>query len=144
MCFLSSRWDNKTFVFQYNLAILYGQSSKRLQACICQLVLPIFSGNWLHDIDHKYIIFFRVGAITLIWSLCLYRNDKVYNDKNSSLLQYRCTSTLHLWSPLHREEVYDLFTEVCTRQENTTSDLFSWHEWHHNLRIGPPSVQRVY
>jgi hypothetical protein len=28
-----------------------------------------------------------VGALAVIWSLWLYRNDKVFNDKNLSLLQ---------------------------------------------------------
>ena len=38
-------------------------------------------GNWLHDIDHKYIILLRVGAIAIIWSLWLCRNDKVLMTK---------------------------------------------------------------
>jgi hypothetical protein len=51
-------------------------------------------GNWLHDINYKYRILLRVGAIALIWSLWLCRNDKVFNNKYSSLLPviYRCTS----------------------------------------------------
>jgi hypothetical protein len=55
-------------------------------------------GNWLHGIDHKFRILLRVGAIAIIWSLWLCRNDKVFNDKNCSLLQviYRCTGTLRL------------------------------------------------
>jgi hypothetical protein len=43
--------------------------------------------NWVHDIDYKYIILPRVGAVALIWSLSLYRNDKKNYNKNSSLLQ---------------------------------------------------------
>ena len=52
-------------------------------------------GNWLHGIDHKYKILLRVGAIAIIWSLWLCRNDKVFNDKNFSLLQviYRGTNS---------------------------------------------------
>jgi hypothetical protein len=97
-------------------------------------------GNWLHDIDYKYMILLRVGAMALIWSLWLCRNDKVFNDKNCSLLQviYRCTGTLRVWSQLHRLEDHDLFTEVCTRLEDTARHLFSQHGWHHNLWIGPP------
>ena len=47
--------------------------------------------NWLHGMDHKFRTIIRVGAIAVIWSLC--RNDKVFNNKNVSLLQviYRCT-----------------------------------------------------
>jgi hypothetical protein len=54
--------------------------------------------NWLDGIDHKYRILLRVRAIALICSLWLCRNDKVLNEKNSSLLQviYRCTDTLRL------------------------------------------------
>jgi hypothetical protein len=98
-------------------------------------------GNWLNGIDYKYMILLRVGAMALIWSLWLCRNDKVFNNKVLSLLQviYRCMGTLRIWSQLHRVEVHDLFTEVCTRLEDTARDLFSRHGWQHNLRIGPPS-----
>jgi hypothetical protein len=57
-------------------------------------------GNRLHGIDSKYIILLRVGAMALIWSFWLRRNDKVFDNKSSSLLQviYRYTGTLRLWS----------------------------------------------
>jgi hypothetical protein len=98
--------------------------------------------NCLHGIDYKYRILFRVGAMALIWSLWLCRNDKVFNDKNCTLLQviYRCTGTLRIWSQLHRLEDRDLFTEVCTRMEDTVRHLFSHHGWQHNLRIRPPPL----
>jgi hypothetical protein len=98
-------------------------------------------GNWVHGIDYKYRILLRVGAIALIWSLWLCRNDKVFDNKNCTLLQviYRCTGTLRLWSQLHRMEDHDLFSEVCTRLEDTARFLFSGHGWQHNLRIAPPS-----
>jgi hypothetical protein len=98
-------------------------------------------GNWLNGVDYKYMILLRVGAMALIWSLWLCRNDKVFNNKDTSLLQviYRCTGTLRIWSQLHRVEVHDLFTEVCTRLEDMAMDLFSRHGWQHNLRIGHPS-----
>jgi hypothetical protein len=41
-------------------------------------IVNIF-GNWLHGIDYKYMILLRVGAMSLIWSLWLCRNDKVFN-----------------------------------------------------------------
>jgi hypothetical protein len=99
-------------------------------------------GNQVHGIDYKYITLLRVGAMALIWSLWLRRNDKVFYNKNSSLLQviYRCACTLGLWSQLHRMEDHDLFSELCTRLEDTARYLFSRHGWQHNLRIGhPPS-----
>jgi hypothetical protein len=99
-------------------------------------------GNWLHGIDHRFITLIRVRAIAIIWSLWLCRNDKGFNDKNCSLLQviYRCTATLRSWSALQKMENRDLFTDVCTRLKDTARDIFSLHEWQHNLRIGhPPS-----
>jgi hypothetical protein len=56
----------------------------------------------------------RVGALALIWSFWLYRNDKVFDDKNCSLLQviYKYTSMLRSWSPFQRMENQDLFMEV--------------------------------
>jgi hypothetical protein len=66
--------------------------------------------NWLHGIDLRFRTLIMVGAIAVIWSLWLCRNDKVLYDKNYSLLQviYRCTGTLHLWSPLQRLDNKDL------------------------------------
>jgi hypothetical protein len=74
-------------------------------------------GNWLHGIDRTLI---RAGALAVIWSLLLCINDKVFTDKNYSLMQviYRCTPILRSWSVLQRVENRDLFTEVCTRFED--------------------------
>jgi hypothetical protein len=96
-------------------------------------------GNWLNGINNRFKKHIRVGVIAFIWSLWLCRNDKVFNDKNSSILQviYRGISTFHLWSSLQRVEDRDLFTEVCARLEATARDTFSQHGWLHCLRIGP-------
>jgi hypothetical protein len=99
-------------------------------------------GNWLHGIDIRFRMLIRVGALAVTWSLWLCRNDKVFNDKNCSLLQviYRCTGILHLRSPLQWMEHCNLFMEVRTQLEATVRDTFSLHGWPHNLRIGhPPS-----
>jgi hypothetical protein len=71
-----------------------------------------------------------MGAIAFIWSLWLCRNDKVFNDKNSSILQviYRAIGTLRLWSALQRPQDRDLYTEV------ETSIRRSVHDW--KLRRG--------
>jgi hypothetical protein len=80
-----------------------------------------------------------VGAIVFNWSLWLCRNDKVFNDKQFSMLLviYRGISTLRLWSSLQRVEDQDLFTEVCARLEATARDTFFQHGWPHSLHIGP-------
>ena len=67
-------------------------------------------GNWLHGIDDKFRTVIRVGAIAVLWSLWLSRNDKVFNDKNVSFMQviYRCTGLLRSWSILQRVEFRDL------------------------------------
>ena len=94
-------------------------------------------GNWLNGVDPRFKLLIRVGAIAVIWSLWLCRNDKVFNDKNSSILQviYRCTATLRLWSVLQRVEHRDLFLEVSSRLEAAARELFSRHGWSHSLRI---------
>ena len=38
-------------------------------------------GNWLNGVDSRFKLLIRVGAIAVIWSLWLSRNDKVFNDK---------------------------------------------------------------
>ena len=43
--------------------------------------------NCLNGVDSRLTLLFRVGAIDVIWSLWLCRNDKVFNDKNTSLMQ---------------------------------------------------------
>jgi hypothetical protein len=95
-------------------------------------------GNWLNGINNRFKKHIRVGAIVFIWSLWLCRNDKVFNDKNSSILQviYRAISTFCLWSSLQRLEDRDLYTEVCARLEATARDTFSQYGWPHSLRIG--------
>jgi hypothetical protein len=97
-------------------------------------------GNWLDGIDNRYKKHIRVGAIAFIWLLLLCRNDNVFNDKNSSILQviYRAIGTLRLWSSLQRLEDRDLFIEVCARLEATARDTFSQHGWPHSLRIDAP------
>jgi hypothetical protein len=37
---------------------------------------------------------------------------------------YRCTTTLRLWSPLHRAEHRDVFMEVSTRLKDVVRDFF--------------------
>jgi hypothetical protein len=60
--------------------------------------------NWLRGIHNKFRILILVGALALIWSLWLCRNDLVFNGKTSSPLQviYWCTFLLRLWLPLQR------------------------------------------
>jgi hypothetical protein len=98
-------------------------------------------GNWLNGIDNRFKKHIRVGAIAFIWSLWLCINDKVFNDKNSSILQviYMAVGTLRLWSSLQWPHDRDLYMEVCARLEATARDTFSQHGWPHSLRIGASS-----
>jgi hypothetical protein len=43
--------------------------------------------NWLHSIDLRFRMLIRIGALAVIWALWLCRNDKIFNNKNCSLLQ---------------------------------------------------------
>ena len=99
-------------------------------------------GNWLNGVDNRFKILIRVGAIAVIWSLWLCRNDKVFNNKMSSILQviYRCTGLLRSWSCLQRMENRDLFTEVSTRLEDVAKEFITRHGWLHNCRIAPSPV----
>ena len=97
-------------------------------------------GNWLYGIDNKLKTILRVGALAVIWSLWLCKNDKVFSDKNFSRLQvlYRCTGILRSWSILQRVEYRGLFMEACARLEAVARDIFIQHGWPRDLRIGPP------
>ena len=97
-------------------------------------------GNWLHGIDKKLWTVIRVGAIAIIWTLWLSKNDKVFDDKNVSHMQvlYRGTSILRSWSTLQRGGDRDLCTEACARLEQVARDIFSQHGWPLDLCIGPP------
>ena len=103
-------------------------------------------GNWLNGVDSRLKLIIRVGAIAVIWSLWLCRNDKVFNDKNCSLLQviYWCTALIRSWSPLQHVGHRDLFMEVSTRLEASARDIFTQRGWQHNLRIGPPPSYDMY
>jgi hypothetical protein len=70
----------------------------------------------------------RIEMIAVIWSLWLCRNDKVFNNVSSSLMQviYWCTATLRSWLPLQRVEHQELF-KVSSRLEDTARDIFSQH-----------------
>ena len=82
-----------------------------------------------------------MGAIAVIWSLWLCRNDKVFNNINASVMQviYRCTATLRAWSALQRVEHRDLFLEVASRLEAAAKEFFARHGWQHRLRIDLPA-----
>ena len=84
-------------------------------------------GNWLNGVDSRLKLIIRVGAIAVIWSLWLCRNDKVFNDKNCSLLQviYRCTALIRSWSPLQHVGQRDLFMKVSTWLEASARDIFT-------------------
>jgi hypothetical protein len=79
------------------------------------IVANIF-GNWLNGVYHKFKKHIRLGAITIVWSIWLCRDDKLFNDKYFSLLQviYRCVKTLCLRSSLQRVECRDLYMQVCS------------------------------
>ena len=97
-------------------------------------------GNGLNGVDNRFKQLIRVAALAVIWSLWLSRNDKVFNDKNCSLMQviFRTTATLCSWTQLQRVGHRDLFMEVCTRLEDTVREFLSLHGWQHNLQIDPP------
>jgi hypothetical protein len=47
-------------------------------------------GNWLHGVDHWFMTLIRVGHVLLFGRFGTFpftRNDKVFNEKNSSPLQ---------------------------------------------------------
>ena len=127
-----------TFSSSANSPGLYGHPCSTLHPP--SSVAKIF-GNWLNGVDPRFKLFGRVGAIAVIWSLWLCSNDKVFHDKNSSLMQviYRCTATLRAWSSLQRVEHRDLFLEVASRLEAMARELFSQHGWQHRLRIDLPA-----
>jgi hypothetical protein len=62
--------------------------------------------NGLHAIDLRFRTLMRVGALAVIWSLWLCRNNNFFDVKKYSLLLviYECTSLLLLWSSLQRME----------------------------------------
>jgi formate-dependent nitrite reductase membrane component NrfD len=97
--------------------------------------------NWLIGMDNRFKKHIRVGAMAFIWSLWLCRINKVFNDKNSSILQviYGAIGTLCLWSALQRPQDRDLYTEICARLEATARYLFTQYGWSHSLRIGASS-----
>lgn len=97
-------------------------------------------GNWLHGIDRRDRVHIRMGAIALLWSLWLCRNNLVFNAKLSTPMQviFHCSHLLRSWSTLQKPEHRALYTEVCLRLEQVARDIFSHHGWRHSMRIEPP------
>jgi hypothetical protein len=94
-------------------------------------------GNWLYGIDNRDRVHIRVGAIALIWSLWLCRNNMVFDAKMSSPMQviYHCAHLLREWSTLQKPEHRGLYMEVCSRLEQVAKDVFTQYGWQHRLRI---------
>jgi hypothetical protein len=86
-----------------------------------QIVANIWLLNQLNDMDHMFQIVIRLGALTIIWSLWLYKNDKIFNDRFFYLMNvtYRCTIVLRSKPSPWRVEYRDLFIEVSTQWEDT-------------------------
>ena len=63
-------------------------------------------GNWLHGLNNTLRKHIWVGAIDLLWSLWLCRNDRVFNAKFSSSIQviFSCAHYLREWSILQSPE----------------------------------------
>jgi hypothetical protein len=71
----------KHLFFQYNFAHSIWSVIQAASSLYTPTSIANIFGNWLHGIDYKYKILLRVGAMALIWSLWLCRNDKVFNEK---------------------------------------------------------------
>ena len=56
-------------------------------------------GNWLQGIDKKTRFQVWVGAISVYWSICLSRNDIIF-DKKGIILICKLSSKLHIVSIL--------------------------------------------
>ena len=139
MCFVHMISLSNTYSSNVKLHVLYGHPFRLLLTYIHLDRLQIFLAIGLHGVDRKERTIIRVGALTVIWSLWLCRNDKVFNDKDTSLLQvlYRCTGLLRSWSTLQRVENRGLFMAASARLELTARDIFIRHGWPSDLRIEP-------
>jgi hypothetical protein len=52
--------------------------------------------NWPNDVDPRFKLLIRVGALGVIWSVWLCKNDKFLNDK---LFYYACYLPVHNFAP---------------------------------------------
>jgi hypothetical protein len=96
-------------------------------------------GNWLHDIDNRFRMLIRVGALVVI---CRYGYVEMIKCLTINYLLL-CRSSIGV--PVH--SVYGhlfsgwstktYFMKVCAQLETMTRDTFSHHGWQHNLRIEP-------
>jgi hypothetical protein len=60
--------------------------------------------NWLHGINHKFIILIRV-VLAIIWSLWIYRNENAFNDENVFLMLG--------YLPVHQYTPFMVVSTVC-------------------------------
>jgi hypothetical protein len=107
---------SKHLFFQYRFARSIWSAIQVAFSLYPRLVSPIFFGNWLHIINVRFRTLIRVGALAVIWSLWLFRNEKVLIDKNCSLLQVinRSMGMLHLWSSSADGESRPIYGDLYT------------------------------
>jgi hypothetical protein len=86
MCFLSPNKTIKYLFFQYRFARSIWSVIKVSSTLFPPCNITNIFGK-LNGIDNRFKKHIRVGVIAFIWSLWLCRNDKVFIDKNSSILQ---------------------------------------------------------
>jgi hypothetical protein len=98
----------------------------------------------VHGIDHRFRTLIRVGLLVVIWLSWLCINEKVFHNKNASVLQviYRCTGTLLSWSSYNYGELWHVYT-VLYVVGGHSGRYFSQHVWPQNLRTRPPLLRRT-
>ena len=95
-------------------------------------------GSWLNRLPKKFKPLVLVGAAVLCWSVWLYRNAVVFDNKQFSFLQviFSTMHWLHTWDMLQRHTSQDILVVASLFLALVAKDFFAKaHGWQSSLRI---------
>jgi hypothetical protein len=119
----SSWWYYKALILSIQICWIYLVSHRNKFYIIPSRSSANIFHSWLNGVETRFKLLIRVKTIVIIWSLRLYRNKKIFNDNNNSLMH--AVATLLSWSSLQRVEHRNLLTDVSsTRLEDTRNAIF--------------------
>ena len=136
--FLSWKWNNTTSSFWLPIC------ENGMGFGLCGLGIPkphnmpSMFGSWLFRIPREYKPLVLLGAAVLCWSVWLYRNIVVFDNKKSSFLQviYSTTHWLCKWTILQKLTLQDKLVAASHFLAQVAKDFFARaHGWRSSLRI---------
>ena len=95
-------------------------------------------GSWLNGLPKNFEPLVLVGAVALCWSVWLYRNAMVFDNKPSFFLHviFSTTHWLRTWAILQKYSLHDKLVAASHFLAQVAKVFFAHaHGWRSSLRI---------